>query len=72
MNRMHTMGWTCLKDGYGQILSSWVRHKRPRGCPRFTYGRGLNKALKKAKVEKKNWQELASDRALWGAILKRL
>ena len=48
-----------------KMMSSWVRNKRPRGCPRFTYGRGLYKALKIAKIDKKNWYELASDRTLW-------
>ena len=55
-----------------KMISSWVRNKRPRGCPRFTYGRGLYKALKIAKIDKKNWHELASDRTLWRNMLKSL
>ena len=55
-----------------KMMSSWVRHKRPSGCPRFTYGRGLNKALKKANIETSNWYEVASDRARWAQLLKSL
>ena len=55
-----------------KMMSSWVRHKRPSGCPRFTYGRGLNKALKKANLETSSWHELASDRARWAQLLKDL
>ena len=55
-----------------KMMSSWVRNPRPRGCPRFTYGRGLNKALKKANIDNSNWFELASDRVQWGTMLKSL
>ena len=34
-----------------KMLSSWVRSKRPRGAPQFTYGRMLRKSLKKADTE---------------------
>ena len=51
------------------MLSSWVRNKRPRGCPKFTYGRGLKKALKKAKIDVNNWVEMAKDRTLWRNML---
>ena len=47
-------------------------HGPPKGCPRFTYGRGLNKALKKADIDNSNWFEMASDRAEWGTMLKSL
>ena len=55
-----------------KMMTSWVRHPRPRGCPRFTYGRGLNKALKKADVDNSSWFEMASDRLQWGTLLKSL
>ena len=55
-----------------RMMSSWIRNKRPQGCPRFTYGRGLTKALKKAKIDKNNWSDLAGDRALWRTMLKSL
>ena len=55
-----------------KIMSSWVRHPRPRGCPRFTYGRGLKKALKKANVDNSLWFEMAGDRGQWGTMLKSL
>ena len=48
-----------------KMLSCWVRHKRPKGAPRFTYGRSLKKALKKANIQLDNWQEAAANRAQW-------
>ena len=53
-----------------KMLSSWVRNKRPLGCPRFTYGRGLNKALKKADIKKTEWHQLAEDRAQWATLTR--
>ena len=47
------------------MLSCWVRHKRPKGAPRFTYGRSLKKALKKANIQLDNWHEAAANRAEW-------
>ena len=34
-----------------KMLSSWVVTKRPRGSPKFTYGRGLMKLLKKLMLQ---------------------
>ena len=52
-----------------KLLSSWVRHKRPRGAPQFTYGRGLLKAMKKARVDSGEWWLLAADRVKWRKII---
>ena len=52
-----------------RMLSSWVRAKRPRGAPRFTYGRALCKALKKANINTITWTDVAADRARWRDIL---
>lgn len=51
------------------MMSCWIKNKRPRGCPKFTYGRGLVKALKKAKIDSTNWSDLAQDRILWRTLL---
>ena len=48
-----------------KLLSSWVNSKRPRGAPSMTYGRGLWKALKKAKITISEWPSLAQDRGIW-------
>ena len=48
-----------------KMLSCWVRHKRPKGAPCFTYGRSLKKALKKANIQLDNWHEAAANRAEW-------
>ena len=34
-----------------RMLSSWVNHKRPKGCPNMTYGRGVTKALRKFGID---------------------
>ena len=54
-----------------KLLTSWVRHKRPRGAPEFTYGRGVTKALKKVDVGKDQWYSLAQDRSVWRSITSR-
>jgi len=54
------------------MLSSWVGEKRPVGCPEFTYGRGLNKALKKAGIPKVEWAALAEDRQNWRLLISEI
>ena len=48
-----------------RMLSSWVQHKRPRGAPQYTYGRGLVKALRKAGIDTATWWGIAQDRNVW-------
>ena len=55
-----------------KMLSCWVRNKRPVGCPSFTYGRNLKKALKFAKVDVNNWYEIASNRGMWRNVVDRV
>ena len=55
-----------------RMMSSWVRSKRPRGAPRFTYGRALRKALKKAGVSSNTWTAQAMDRANWRNLINTL
>ena len=55
-----------------KMLSSWVRAKRPRGAPRFTYGRSLNKALKKANINPDSWHELALDKVKWRNMIRHI
>ena len=55
-----------------KMLSSWVGEKRPVGCPEFTYGRGLNKALKKAGIPKVEWAALAEDRQNWRLLISEI
>ena len=55
-----------------KMLTSWVAEKRPVGCPYFTYGRSLNKALAKAHIAKPTWTALASQRDVWRNILQSL
>lgn len=38
-----------------KMLTCWVRSKRPRGCPKFTYGRSVKKLLKKVGIDKMVW-----------------
>lgn len=55
-----------------KMLSCWVQSKRPKGAPKFTYGRGLFKALKKANVPNEIWFDLANDRSWWTCMLHDL
>ena len=55
-----------------KMLSSWVGEKRPVGCPEFTYGRGLNKALKKSGIPKVEWAALAEDRQNWRLLISEI
>ena len=55
-----------------KLLSSWVRCRRPRGCPEFTYGRGVYKALRHVNVSKSSWYDLAVDRIAWKNVLNGL
>ena len=55
-----------------RMMSCWVRAKRPRGAPRFTYGRALYKALQKAEIERRSWTELAADRAKWRELISKI
>ena len=54
-----------------KLLTSWVVHRRPKGAPEFTYGRGIFKALKKVKIDKERWYDMARDRNLWRNIINR-
>ena len=53
-----------------KMLTSWIRERRPRGAPDFTYGRGMYKALKKVDVDRKEWFEMAMDRVKWRNVLQ--
>ena len=48
-----------------KMISSWVRNKRPRGAPQYTYGRALMKAMLKAGVDARSWWLQAGDRFRW-------
>jgi len=48
-----------------KLLSLWVKYRRPKGAPEFTYGRGIYKALRRASISKDDWFVLAQDRCEW-------
>ena len=50
-----------------QLLTGWVDHKRPIGCPQMTWGRTLKKALVQNNLpaDFKAWSSLAADRRQW-------
>ena len=48
-----------------KLLSCWVRSKRPRGCPKYTYGRSLKKCLRKADIDPETWHVTALNRSKW-------
>ena len=55
-----------------KMMSCWVRNKRPRGAPLFTYGRGLYKTMKKENIDKIHWMNIATNREEWRDILSRV
>ena len=55
-----------------KMLSCWVKNPRPVGAPELTYGRGLYKALKKAKICTNTWYQVASDRQLWKSVIDKI
>ena len=55
-----------------KMLSCWVRSKRPRGAPSFTYGRGLNKALRKANINPNSWHIIAQDKVEWRKMIRNI
>ena len=60
-----------------KLISGWVKHKRPRGRPQFTYGHSLNKTLGRAGITTKfsgtkdaeGWYDLAQDREAWRKLI---
>ena len=52
-----------------KLLTGWVEHARPVGCPKMTWGRTLNKALKSYDIPTDfgQWSILAADRVGFGS-----
>ena len=50
-----------------KLLTGWVEHARPVGCPKMTWGCTLNKALKSYDIPTGfgQWSTLAADRRVW-------
>jgi hypothetical protein len=50
-----------------QLLTGWVAHSRPNGCPEMTWGRTLKMALKCKGLPAnfKEWRAIAEDRSEW-------
>jgi hypothetical protein len=50
-----------------KLLTGWVEHDRPVGCPQMTWGRTLNKSLKSYDLPTNfgQWSTLAADRRVW-------
>ena len=57
-----------------KLLSSWVNADRAACGVEMTYGRALQKAFRRAKVNDygKKWQELAQDREKWLEMIKKI
>ena len=53
-----------------RMLSSWVPHGRPIGCPNMTFGRSIRTALDKFHIDRSRWPELAADRSAWRQTLE--
>ena len=55
-----------------KMISCWVRSKRPRGAPRYTYGRSLYKTLKKCNIDTSSWHTIAFDKVRWRNLISNL
>ena len=53
-----------------RMLSSWVPHPRPCGAPPMTYGRSMMQALDAFHIHRRDWPNLAADRAAWRETLQ--
>ena len=42
------------------------------GAPKYTYGRGIYKAMKKANIDINSWQQVVKDRTVWRNIIRNL
>lgn len=53
-----------------KLLTGWVEHPRPIGCPQMTWGRTLKKVLKSVKLPTDfvQWRIAAADRDQWRVI----
>ena len=52
-----------------KMMSCWVRSKRPRGAPRYTYGRSLFKCMKKSGIDTNVWHDLALNKLEWRNLI---
>ena len=61
------VAWTLMIRAPRQLLTGWVVHLRPSGCPEMTWGRTLKKALKCKGLPAnfKEWRAIAEDRPEW-------
>ena len=54
-----------------KLITGWVAHPRPRGCPYMTWGRTLKKALKCNQIDPDFaiWSKQAQNRGQWAALI---
>ena len=55
-----------------RFLTAWCYQARPAGGQEFTYGKGLEFALRYAKVDVATWMEVAQDRPAWKGIIRNI
>ena len=55
-----------------KMMTAWCQQARPRGGPKFTFGRSLKKALGHVGLDLSNWSIAASDRKAWRALIKNV
>jgi hypothetical protein len=62
----HVCPWAGRHGSYW-LVTSWVSHSRPIGCPQMTCGRTLENALKSKGISKDfdEWIAIAKDRSKW-------
>ena len=69
-----SVGWARLAYEFTRaprkLLTGWVEHPRPIGCPQMTWGRTLKKVLKSVNLPTDfvQWRTAAADRDQWRVI----
>jgi hypothetical protein len=55
-----------------KLMTSWVAHSRPHGCPQMTWGRTVHRALESCNISTTTaeWFQLAQSRAQWRALIR--
>ena len=55
-----------------KMISSRICSKRPKCCPKLTYGWSLKKSLKKADVDTENWHVFPLDWYAWRDVINNI
>ena len=69
-----SLSHACPSRAPRQLLTGWVSHSRPIGCPQMTWGRTLENALSSKGISKDldEWIAIAKDRSKWRQLAQSI